>query len=90
LGSKQKPHFDKERRTPEGQWMTTCRLLCSLRQSDMAAVLASIDPRLGNQGRPSEFETGKKNVPPEIVARLHDFFRERLGTNCPPPPTTSA
>jgi hypothetical protein len=89
LNSKQKPHYDKDRRTPEGEWMTACRLLCGLRQSDMAAVLASIDPGLGNQGRPSEFETGKRRVPPEIVQRLHVFFRERLGSNCPHPPAAS-
>jgi hypothetical protein len=86
LNSKQKPHYDKDRGTPEGQWMTTCRLLCGLRQCDIAPVLGAIDPGLGNQGRPSEFETGKRRMPREVMEGLYGFFRERLGDNCPPPP----
>jgi hypothetical protein len=89
MGERNRPHFDKDRGTPEGQWLTHCRIACGLRQSDMAKVLGSIDSGLGNQGRPSEFETGKKRIPPAVVGRLHDFFRERLGDGCPPPPRTA-
>lgn len=86
MNQARQPHFDRPRMTREGRWITECRLLCGLRQSDMAAVLRSIDARLGNQGRPSEFETGKRPVLAEVIKSLHTFFREQLGDICPSPP----
>lgn len=83
---REKPHSDKPRQTPFGVWMTECRLQAGDRQSDIAAVLGRIDRRLGNQGRPAELETGKREPTQEIVEGLHAYFRERLGESCPPPP----
>jgi hypothetical protein len=81
-----KAHFDKDRPTEFGAWLTNCRLLVGDHQSDIAIVLGGIDRRLGNQGRPAEFEMGKRTPTPEVVRGLHDYFRQRLGQSCPPPP----
>jgi hypothetical protein len=81
------PHFDKTRQTAFGAWLTECRMLTGDRQCDIAVVLGNIDRRLGNQGRPAEFETGKRQPTSEVVEALYAYFRQRLGDGCPPPPT---
>lgn len=77
----------RERVTPLGTWLTQCREAAGLRQSDVTAVMAVVNPRRwANQGRICEFETGQKPVPPELVAALHGFFYAVLGDECPQPP----
>ena len=83
---RERPHFDKPRRTPFGTWMTNCRIQAGLRQSDLSPVLGGISPGLSNQGRPNELETGKRKPTPDVIEGLYTFFRKLLGDNCPPPP----
>ena len=83
---KNAPHCDKKRTTAEGAWITLCRLRAGLAQCELAPVLRGIEPGLGNPGRVSEFETGKRLPSPEVMKGLGSFFRQRLGATCPPLP----
>lgn len=80
------PYFFRKRATPLGQWLTDCRLKLGFRHSDVALILGNIDARFGNQGRSTEFETGQRIPPPEIIAKLYEFYKDRLGDDCPPLP----
>jgi len=81
------PHYDKYRPTTTAKWITRCRLMAGKRQSDLAKVYGSIDPALGNQGRASEFETGKRAPSDDVVDGLYQYFSQELGAACPPPPS---
>lgn len=63
------PHYDKERTTEFGKWLTETRLARGLTQAEVAYHVGL------NPGRISEFEQGLKEPQPALRRRLRSVLR---------------